>query len=340
MEIRKIQVTGAGDTRIISLPKEWAERHQLDKGSNVIIKELSSGDLIIYPQKSPLQNQKKVIRIFESDHVSRDLLAAYLLGSDIIIVLSESREPLNRKSEIKTLSRQLIGLEILGETQERLELHFLIDSNSLPNPREYVRRCFSIANQMQNDSITAFLNNDISLAEEVIERDVEVNRLYFLIVRMLKIMVDDKREKSYLKSTACLDWRMVAAYGEDLGDASTEFAKMVKKYPQLKESLPQDTLSKIKKMSELTTKVLEESLDCFFEQNVSGAEELKNRIKTQVANLHKDIQNDISKLNKEVAWKMSFLINFFKDLRERAIDVGDLVIANDTSLKSINYSEL
>ena len=82
---------------------------------------------------------------------------------------------------------------------------------------------------MQNDSISAFLNNDISLAEEVIERDVEVNRLYFLIVRMLKIMVEDKREKSYLKSTACLDWRMVAAYGEDLGDTSVEFAKVVKK---------------------------------------------------------------------------------------------------------------
>jgi phosphate uptake regulator len=332
MEVRKIQVTGAGDTRIISLPKEWTERHHLAKGSNVIIKELSTGDLIIYPQTSPIESQKRTTRIMESDHVSRDILAAYLLGSDIIIVVSQNREPLTRKGAIKELSRQLIGLEILGETQQRIELHFLIDSSSLPNPREYVRRCFSIANQMQTDAVAAFFNSDVSLAEEVIERDVEANRLYCRSVRMLKIMVDDKREISYLKSTACLDWRMVATYSEDLGDASVEFAKIVKKNPQMNESLLPVTLNKISQLSKLTTEVLNHSLNCFLEQNVEGAEKLKNRISTQLNHIHKEIQNDISKLNKEVVWKLSSLLNLFKELRETAIDIGDLIIAHDTSL--------
>ncbi|MFX0125935.1 MAG: PhoU domain-containing protein [Candidatus Hodarchaeota archaeon] len=331
MEVRKIQVTGAGDTRIISLPKEWTERHRLNKGSNVIIKELSTGDLIIYPQKSPIESQKRTTRIIESGHVSRDILAAYLLGSDIITVVSKDRDPLARKGAIKDLSRQLIGLEILGETQQRIELHFLIDSSSLPNPREYVRRCFSIANQMQQDVVTAFLNSDISLAEEVIERDVEVNRLYFLIVRMLKIMVDDKREISYLKSTACLDWRMVATFSEDLGDASVEFARMVKKYPNMNETILPGTLKKIDELSKLTTEVLNKSLDYFLEQNVEEAEELKNTISTKLNSIHEEIQKDISMLNKEVVWKLSSLLNLFKELRETAIDIGDLIIAHDTS---------
>ena len=66
MEIRKIQVTGAGDTRIISLPKEWAERHTLSKGSNVIIKELSSGELLIYPQNSPIEHQRRIFTILQT----------------------------------------------------------------------------------------------------------------------------------------------------------------------------------------------------------------------------------------------------------------------------------
>jgi phosphate uptake regulator len=330
MEIRKIQVTGAGDTRIISLPKIWAERHHLDKGSNVIIKELSTGELIIYPQVSPLDAQKRVSRIIESDHVLRDILAAYLLGSDIIIVVSRNKEPLYKK-EIRDLSRQLIGLEILGETQESIELHFLIGEEK-ENPRKYVKRCFSIANQMQNDVITAFLNADPSLAKEVIERDVEVNRLYFLIVRMLKIMVADKREISYLKSPACLDWRMVASYSEDLGDASAEFAEILEKNPRMNETLSSETLSKIKILSKLTTEVLNQSLDCFFEQNVNGAEELKRKIATQLHDSHEAIQKDISKLDKEVAQNLSYLLSLLRVLRETAIDIGDLVIANDTSL--------
>ena len=330
MEIRKIQVTGAGDTRIISLPKDWAARHQLDKGANVVIKELSSGELLIYPTESQLE--KRVTRLRESAHVSRDVLAAYLLGSDIIIIEAEKESFLTKKSDIKDLSRQLVGLEILGETQESIELHFLIDSSSLPNPREYVHRCFSIANQMQSDAITAFLNDDITLAKEVIERDVEVNRLYFLIVRMLKIMVNDKREVSNIKPTTCLDWRMVAAYGENLGDASVEFAKIVKKNPNLRETLSKSTLDKINKLSGFTTEILGMSLDSFFAQNVILAEDLKVRNENQLEIIHKEIQEDISKHDKEVVWKLSSLMNFFKQLREVAIDIGDLVIANDSPI--------
>lgn len=326
---RKVQVTGAGDTRIISLPKNWAERHQLTKGSNVVIKELTTGDLIIYPQKSPLPS-KRISNIVESDHVSRDVLGAYLLGSDIIIIRSpDNKQPLTHKATIKELSRRLVGLEILGETQVSIELHFLIDSSSLPNPTEYVKRCFSIANQMQNDSIHAFLDGDVSLAVEVIERDVEVNRLYFLIVRMLKIMVNDKREISYLKSTACLDWRMIASYSEDLGDVSVEFARIVKKYPQMKDALSSGTLSKISHLNELTTEVLNQSLACFFEQNGQGAEQLKGRIRSQLTGIHDEIEAKISRLAKEDVWKLSYLLNFLRDLRETAIDIGDLVNESD-----------
>ena len=331
MEIRKIQVTGAGDTRIISLPKDWAARYNLDKGSNVVIKELGSGELLIYPTELPVE--KRVTRLKESAHVSRDVLAAYLLGSDVIIIESQKDSPLMNKSVIKDLSRQLIGLEILGETQERIELHFLIDSSSLPNPREYVHRCFSIANQMQSDSISAFLNDDITLAKEVIERDVEVNRLYFLIVRMLKIMVNDKREISYIKPTTCLDWRMVAAYGENLGDSSVDFAKITKKDNNMQKSLSGDIVTKIKNLSDLTTTVLSNSLDCFFTQDVIAAEELKRRVDNQLKNLHLEIQNDISEYEKEVVSRLSSLMSFLSRLRETAIDIGDLVIANDSSFE-------
>ncbi|MFX1507681.1 MAG: PhoU domain-containing protein [Promethearchaeota archaeon] len=326
MEIRKIQVTGAGDTRIISLPKEWAERNQLDKGSNVIIKELSTGDLIIFPQDASLEPQKRATRIVESDHVNRDILAAYLLGSDIITVVAKKGEALSQKSNIRDLSRQLIGLEILGETQESIELHFLIGEEK-ENPRKYVRRCFSIANQMQDDAITAFLKGDAALAREVIDRDTEVNRLYFLIVRMLKIMADDKREVSYLKGPACLDWRMVATYSEDLGDASADFARNVKEQPNMHEVLSADTLNKIKSLRDSTTDLLTQSLNNFFEQNVIGAEIIKKKIATQLRKEHSQIQDSISKLEKEVVWQLSSLLNLFKDLHETAIDIGDLVIA-------------
>ena len=331
MEIRKIQVTGAGDTRIISLPKVWAGRHHLDNGSNVVIKELSSGELLIYPTEIPVKKRQTILK--DSPHVSRDVLAAYLLGSDVIVVESEKDTPLLDKSVIRDLSRQLVGIEILDETQERIELHFLIDSSSLPDPREYVQRCFSIANQMQSDSITAFLEDNATLAGEVIERDVEVNRLYFLIVRFLKLMVNDKREIFDIKPTTCLDWRMVAAYAENLGDASVDFARIVKENPNMREGLSSSILEKIKHLSVLTTKALSDSLNSFFDQDVIAAEELKGQFNNQLRYIQKEIQEGIAKHDKNVVSKLQPLLSFLGQLREVAIDIGDLVIANDSSLE-------
>jgi phosphate uptake regulator len=186
---------------------------------------------------------------------------------------------------------------------------------------------------MQSDAISAFLNDDITLAKEVIERDVEVNRLYFLIVRMLKIMVNDKREISYIKPTTCLDWRMVAAYGENLGDSSVDFARIVKTDNNIKVSLAKNLVTKINHISDLTTTVLSNSLDCFFTQDVLAAEELKRRVDNKLKNLHNEIQDDISEYEKEVVSRLSSLMSFLSQLRETAIDIGDLVIANDSSFE-------
>ena len=78
---------------------------------------------------------------------------------------------------------------------------------------------------------------------------------------------------------------------------------------------------------------MNQSLDNFFDQNVIGAELLKSKIATQLRNTHRGIQDDISKLDKEVVWQVSSLLNLLNKLHETAIDIGDLVIAkvNDSS---------
>lgn len=332
MEIRKIQLAGAGDTRIISLPKDWAEKMGAEKGTSIIVRELSNGDLLLYPQDRSKGRIKTFSRIEETPDVQRDILGAYLSGFDVITVYSKKLgESLQFKNSIRELSRQLIGLEILGETIDSMELHFLIESSSLPNPSKYLKRCFSIANQMHYDVIKAFISQDSKLAEEVELRDTEVNRLYFLIVRMLKIMVDDKREESVIKPPSCLDWRMLASIAEDIGDQSVGFAQTIKKMPDLSKSLPKKVLQAIEELNELTTETMKKNLDFFMSQDIYGARKHRRRIETENDGKLQIISKEISKLDKEIAWESSAIIQLFKVLNERAIDMTDLVIANNIS---------
>ena len=49
-EQRKLQVTG-GSTFILSLPKDWAVRNELKRGSSMIVREEDGGSLSIAPSK-------------------------------------------------------------------------------------------------------------------------------------------------------------------------------------------------------------------------------------------------------------------------------------------------
>jgi phosphate uptake regulator len=49
-EQRKLQMTG-GSTYILSLPKEWVTRNQLQKGSLLVLAEEDNGSLSLFPSK-------------------------------------------------------------------------------------------------------------------------------------------------------------------------------------------------------------------------------------------------------------------------------------------------
>ena len=49
-EQRKLQVTG-GSTFVLSLPKDWAVRNELKRGSSMIVREEDGGSLSIAPSK-------------------------------------------------------------------------------------------------------------------------------------------------------------------------------------------------------------------------------------------------------------------------------------------------
>jgi len=93
MELRKIQKTGGG-TYLVFLPKDWAEKKGLDKGSLVEISERVNGRLTIDPQYN-LEKVPQVATIKPTSYLNREIIGMYLLGNDIIRVEAKERISLN-----------------------------------------------------------------------------------------------------------------------------------------------------------------------------------------------------------------------------------------------------
>ena len=161
MDLRKIQRTSGG-TFFVCLPKSWAERNGLNRGTVVSITETTDGSLVLNP-KYNVEQVPQVAAILPSTLLDLIIIEKYLLGYDIIQVKAKERiSPIDRE-RVKQASTRLVGLEIVEENHSSIVMQCLLEPSTFP-PQKILRREYSIASGVHRDAITALLEGDVKFA--------------------------------------------------------------------------------------------------------------------------------------------------------------------------------
>ncbi|UCH31456.1 MAG: phosphate uptake regulator PhoU [Candidatus Bathyarchaeota archaeon] len=273
MELRKVQRTNSG-TFFISLPKKWAERFKLDKGETLAVSESIDGCLHLDP-KYETEYEPLAAELKPTPYLSREIMGRYLLGYDIIRVEAGNRITPEERRLIKQTSSRLIGLEIVEEDYARIVLQCLLGPVA-SSPEKILRREYNIAAGMHRDAIRAFLESDTHLAKNVVDRDIEVNRFYFLLVRTLRTAIQNPNlgEKLGIRSIDCLDYRLCASFVEAIGDGAVEIAHKALSLKNIKTSVEVSRLTN--EFHSLVLEAQEKALRAFFEHDIELAEEVRN----------------------------------------------------------------
>ena len=226
MDLRKIQRTSGG-TFFVCLPKDWAEKTGLDRGAVVSVNETADGTLVINPKYNLERNPQTAV-VTPSSLLDRVIIEKYLLGFDIIKVQAKDRiSPLDRE-RVKHASTRLVGLEIVEENHSKIVMQCLLEPSTFP-PQKILRREYSIVSGVHRDAVAALLEGDMELAKNVVARDNEVNRLYFLLVRVLRTVIQNPglSDKLGILPIDCLDYRLAASLVESIGDHSASIGETV-----------------------------------------------------------------------------------------------------------------
>ena len=182
--IRRLQKIGS--TILVSLPKEWVDANNLDKSSQV---ELETGqDSISISANKEIRLTKDLVISYplpKDENIVADITGAYLLGYDIIQINSKSIIPGEDREKIRNSMRRLVGMEIIEEDSSKINMQFLLDTRTL-NPEKILKRMSSIALGMYDDVTRGLVSEDKSNLKTLAKRDVEVNRQYFLLVRLIR----------------------------------------------------------------------------------------------------------------------------------------------------------
>ncbi|HIQ29245.1 MAG TPA: phosphate uptake regulator PhoU [Candidatus Caldiarchaeum subterraneum] len=231
MEVkRQVQLTG-GSSFTVTLPKNWAKQQGVREGTTLVMRVMEDGGLAIYPEGREPKREFKEITIKTGPHVDRDVVGSYLYGYDLIRILSFRGFTEEEISSIKRSVRRLAGAEIVEEKPNVIEVQVMLDPEAV-TPEKVLRRQYALVQGMVDDVTGAVLKNDISLGRAVIQRDEEVDRHYFTLVRVIRSAVRDPDISRRLNLTPLnlLDIRVAAKFLEDSGDQAASIARGLSTY--------------------------------------------------------------------------------------------------------------
>lgn len=321
-ELRKVQRTRTG-TFFVCLPRSWAEQHGLRKGTLVALDETSEGKLFIDP-KYNAEPLPKVANLSVGPYLNREIVGRYLLGFDIIRIEAKERIDFDVRNVVKTTVGSLIGLEIVEESYSQIVLQCLLEPSGFP-PEKILRRNYAIVAGMNRDATNAFINGDLQLAKSVIARDDESNRLYFLLVRILRTIIQTPSlsEKLGITPIDCLDYRLAASLIEAIGDACVQVATKAIELNGIK--LSEELQKLLTGLQALCYVAHEQALKSFISKDIALAENVRN-----VNGKIKTFSTDIEKVAKyqpvEVMPQILATASFLRQIYEHSVDLADLVV--------------
>jgi phosphate uptake regulator len=330
-EQRKLQVTG-GSTFILSLPKNWAIRNELKRGSSMLVREEDDGSLSIAPSSFPKKEKQDEAYIKSSindnpDAIMRTAISAYLDGYNILHIRAQGQKVLSSKlrNHLKNFARHyLVGTEIVIDTPTDLTLQVLLNYPEL-TVQNALSRMSIIASSMHKEAITALKKLDYSTAKSVIETDREVNRFGLYIVRLLKLAVSNPRivkEIGLNSQKDCLGYRLIGKAVERTADHATKIAENTL---LLKELVNEDVLQKIEQLSGLANSMFENSMDALFRHDFNLAESVIEKL-SQVHKLEKETVICLQNVKIEEVVNLRLVIESVRRTAEYASDISEVVL--------------
>jgi phosphate uptake regulator len=295
----------------------------LKKGALVSLDETSDGKLLL-DAKYDAEQLPRIATLSAGPFLGREITGRYLLGFDIIRIEAKERIDSDVRNVVKTTVGSLIGLEIMEETYSQIVLQCLLEPSGFP-PEKILRRNYAIVAGMNRDVANALVAGDLHLATSVIARDDESNRLYFLLVRILRTIIQNPglSEKLGITPIDCLDYRLAASLVEAIGDASVQVAA---KTVELNGVKPSDELRQLLiGLQSVCYEAHEQGLRAFTNKDIALAEGVR-KMHGKIEVISSSIERVAKSQPVEVVPQVLAAAAFLRRVYDYGVDLADLVV--------------
>jgi phosphate uptake regulator len=260
-------------------------------------------------------------------HLSREITGNYLLGFDIMQIDAKERIDFDVRSTIKYTVSRLAELEIVEESSLAIVLQCLLEPSRFP-PEKIFRREYAIVAGMRRDVVKAFVESDVRLAKNVMARDDESNRLYFLLIRILRTVIQNpsRSDKLRVKPIECLGYRLAASVVEAIRN---ECVRVATETIELKGVNLEKELGRLfVSFQKICLEAHEKALTAF----LAGDIDLAERVQAMRKRIEKDFMDFETMARAQPIDVMPQILaaaSFLNQIYEHSVDLSDLAVPKE-----------
>jgi len=278
MESRKVQRVGYS-TFSVSLPKDWVKESGLRQGDLVMLYPEKDGSLKLVPSNLVERKTQTEECVINSDlctdpgMLERIIVGNYTLGLDSFSIVSSTRISRAHIDEIRRITHRLMGLGIVQEIPERIDLQCSVDPTKFKLDM-LMRRLAVIASTIYSEAMQALTESDRELAEDAVRREDEADMMYWLAIRLLLSAQRDRAiaDKIGLEEpTHILYYALISRYLEVIADHAESIARRASEFKSSERKTGRQALRNIVNLSELAHNVFLKAMDCVFTGDVDVA---------------------------------------------------------------------
>jgi phosphate uptake regulator len=266
----------------------------------------------------------------EIDHkrpqrTARQVIAAYLEGFSQIELHSKAEISPALRQQLHDGVRKIVGLEVVDEARDRMVLLDLASPSEFPMARG-LRRMHMLTRAMQADAMAALLAGESDRVGSVLQRDDEVDRLYWLIFKQHHLVLRDPRFAAKLETTAqrSLGYMLAARILERVADHACTIARSA---ADLKGALPKAISDGLQEASDQALALLDRGFQSFVSEDQSECHEVIESVKPFEHRVSA-LRESIGGLKGRQAVALAYVLESIERTGAYATDVAELAINN------------
>ena len=317
---------------VISLPKNWMQLNELNKGDVVSFAIQRDRSLVVYPSALKKSENKEItLHIGSQDDealITRRIIGCYLNGYTGITLISENIFSIPQRKSIRNISGMLY-MRIMESDAKGIYIQALIDE-SKASLEQAIQRMHLISQSMCEDAFTALKNNNLELAKAVFSMDDDVDHFTLFILRLLRNAAQNPVLANELRVDPldCMEYETLVYSMEHAADYAADVARHMIMLDGTKEEIPNDICELMQTAGTLAVESYAKAVNTFFSKDVPVAVAiLKNQQRIDV--LDQEIASKAfrgKQKNAQLVCAICSMRDNIKRIADCAADIAEIAI--------------